>query len=652
MSGSTAKHLGNNPAPRRTGSLAVHIALACAASLAGAILLEAGTIFGSFLHRVGDLSAWMPKRMVVFFCLLLPICVLAARRLGANTCSARHGARRLPPSDLAKRAALVVAPATVAAVAGVALGVLVAQLQGNPADPRYGMALAGALAAIALVAANARVCLRSLEWAYLALALSFGTVFCLCMPAAAEISWDGHIHFNSANALSFLFDAEYTGADALMTIGGEQVGTLAQTGGDGEVEELEVELGGRTVPFPHADLTLVVVTASNEALQAAEDTADILRCSDTATALGGSYLSASSVGHLPNAAGLWLGRFLHLGCVGRYTLARLCNLWFYAIVFFFAIRALKGGKAIMAAIGLCPTALFEAANFSYDPWSICLLSLSVALFVGKLQRNGDLAPKDMLACLVPFVLGALVRAVLFPLAIVFALAPKRRFASTRSWAASLALVLGAVLMLLGSFALPYFVSLSGGAQGGDSRGGSSVSVAGQISYVLAHPVETLRTSAVFAVRMLNPLNLGFALDASDENLLYYFPYLIPTNAPLTEVLAPAEFLLLLGVSLTDGDQDDEAFSSVRYKVGPLVATGLCFALVSGSMYAAFTEVGRDTIVGVQQRYLLGLLAAFFLFVLNVALRRRGPHTWLAPAFIVVELVLLSLVAWNSFVWAF
>lgn len=625
------------------------VACVIGVSAIGAVLLEACTVFGSFVHSVWEFSWWMPKRMLVFFFLLLIVNTLFARALSRQSLQERWHALLLwfqTNGTLVARSAIAFcASLAVGFAAGFALSIAM----GDPGDLRYGVGLSLVLMAGALAIVLRGKIAQSLEWGFLIVGICFGTMFCLLMPTSAEISWDGHIHFNHANAISYIFDAEYTGADVLMTTGGAD-GSLFIMEDLASTEDFDVELGSRRVPFPHANLEDNAIARGNQILQEQESSQEVVSLLNTSTYPNGTYVSASMFGRLPNAAGLWLGRLLHLGCVGRYTLSRLCNMWFYVIVFFFAIRALKRGKSIMAVIGLCPTAMLEAANFSYDPWNMCLLALSIGLFVGRLQQGDNLTARDTIRCLVPFVLGASVRAVLFPAAIVFALVPRHKFASTKSWWLHLLATAAAVSLLLSSFAIPYFTSLSQGVVQGDTRGGSNVNGGKQIAYVLSHPIQTLHMSVVFGLKMLNPLNLGLALDPSDENLLAYSPYLIPSNAPLTEFLAAAESALLVAVSLLDGGKEDEGYSAPRYKIGTLVALALAFALICGSMYVGFTEVGRDTIAGVQQRYLLSLLPAFFVIVLNIAFRRRGGRAWIAPAFAATELVLLALVSWNSFGW--
>ena len=154
---------------------------------------------------------------------------------------------------------------------------------------------------------------------------------------------------------------------------------------------------------------------------------------------------------------------------------------------------------------------------------------------------------------------------------------------------------------------------------------------------------------VFTLRTLNPLRLGFGITHADENLLHYFPYLIPTYAPLNELLAGIEYLLLILYSVIDGGPSDESFKDVRFKLATLAATGLTFTLIAGAMYVSFTAVGRNTIAGVQYRYLLPLLAPLALLLPNTRFRRAIKTDWPAYALCAIECLALSAVTINAFV---
>ena len=638
--------LGPTRGPRRSPVAGAHVLgsalITFLLALLFALLLEAGTLAGSFTARVTSFSLWMPKRILVFFCLMLIPAFFACRRImrwldgGAGVGRDWH---RLRWSVMA---------VAVSVIFGMCVAIPIAIVLGDAGDMRYGVCLSCVVSAISLIVVHRDLLRDSFEWGFLILALAFGSSFAILMPPAAEISWDGATHFKNANALSYVFDAEYTGADQMMVIGATE-GALYLTGDLSGIEEHWVELNSRLVQFPHAYLEDGILNPANSVLKAAELNTMVVKLLGTQTYPSGNYWSFRSLGLIPNAVGLWLGRLLHLGCLGRYFLARLAGVVAYVLTFFFAVRALRRGKLIMSAIGLCPTSLLMAANFSYDPWTISMVALSIGNFCGTLQRDDPVGLRQTLGMCVPFLLGALVKAVLFPLGLLFFLIPSWRFGSGKDKVVHRMVVGASVLALIASFVLPYLLPGANADAGSDDRGGGDVSVSGQVAYVLAHPVETLQMSVAFTFQMLNPAIMGFASPPSDENMLYYFPYLIATDAPLNELIAGVEYVLLIAVGLIDGGPEDEGFAAARYKVTSFFACLVSFALIAGALYASFTDVGRNTISGVQYRYLLPLLAPFLLIVCNLYMRRIDKGVWPTISFTVFECALLTLVLVNSFV---
>ena len=607
-----------------------------------ALILEVLTLVGTPSVSPFDFSEWKVARIFVFFCALVPLASIFIYRLTRVKTGIFESVGAHAVSYVLTLVGIVGG-----LLIGWALGIPLASIAGDAGDARYGMVAGALVVSILLLAIHHKLVARALEWGFLILALSFGTCFCMLMPTGAEISWDGATHFKNATGLSYVFDARYTGADRIMCVGGLE-GSLYLTGTLSYTEQQWVELNSRLVDFPHANLEDDAAESASDILRRAERGEEVTVCEGMDAYPDGTFWSFRSIGLIPNAVGLWLGRLFGLDCIGRYLLARLTSVFVYSIVFFYAVRALQRGKLIMSAIGLAPTSLMMAANFSYDPWTICFTALFAGKLVGALQSNRMLDAWDSLSIAAPLVVGAVVKAVLFPLGLMLLLLPRRRFEDDGAYAAHLGITAGSMLILLASFVVPYIMPSGSVESQNDARGGSDVSVAGQMSYVRKHPGDTFKMSLEFALGMFNPLDLGFGLSPADENLLYYFPYLIATDAPLNEFLAALEYILLLFVGITDGGPEDEGYKGVFPKVWTAISCILAFALISGALYASFTDVGRDTISGVQYRYLIPLLAPFLLVVLNTPLRRRVGEDWYGVAFSFVECVLLLLVTANSF----
>jgi hypothetical protein len=458
-----------DPQGRMTPLPSIALTLAC--SVCGAVLLEAMTVFGTFTHHLFDPTSWSKKRLLVFFVISLAVVLLVKRHVRLRRSPNR---KEYPVPERRKMIASAIAVIS-SIVLGMLFGGIVGGAMGHPADGRYGIVLSTALTTISLLAINARLIASSAEWGFVAIAVPATICSCLIMPTAAEVSWDGQIHFNSANAISYLTNAEYTGADRIMTKGGAIGGALYLTEG--------LDPSGRV------SLRQDLLARSANNLLKAESSEPVVEMQGTSRYESSTWLGRTTVGWIPNAFGLWLGRVVRADCITRYTLGRLANSLFYCLVFFFAIRRLKRGKLIASAIGLFPTSLIMAANYSYDPWVTCLVAYSFCRFVGVLQGPDKMTISDAVAIGLSFFFGALVKAVIFPLAFAFFLVPKEKFETKRIRFGFDAIIACSICGVLMSFALPFVINLFVGTHMGDARGGSNVDSGSQVRFILSQPVH-------------------------------------------------------------------------------------------------------------------------------------------------------------------
>lgn len=558
------------------------IALRGGGCVLAAILLEMGTIFGSPASDILNPDDWSKRRIIFFALLSLGVSVIYRLLLEAGDTKVLHKEDPLLRRELVKRLS-----AAVAGVAG-ALGLFVvvqwAFYQG--VDLRPTLFVVALFVSVTLLFLNRKRFFQKIELAFLYIALPFGLIFCICMPVIAEISWDGQIHFDKAQALSYVQGAQYTGADGIMTQADAVVKLNLLKSGD-----------IAAVWNPKQDYSSVV--SANEALLESERTEPIVRTQGTETLGGSSYLTPSGVGYIPNAIGLWLARLIHLPSLGQYFFGRLGNLLFYCAVFYCAIKQLRGGKLIVLSIALLPTPFLMACNFAYDPWCFALITYSFSKYVSLIQSKDPAGFSDISKMLLAFFLGALVKAVLFPLALIFMTLPLRK--TSMRWY-HLSVVLTA-LTLLGSFLVPLVI---GGAGGGDVRGGSDVNSALQIAHVLSSPLDYAEMVVSFTILRFLP-----ASTEGSMNMFVGFPYLLAASSYY--LVAPiCEMGLLLFVTLYDREGEDAAYATVRIKIAVAIGVACAYLLIVSALYVSFTPVALSTINGVQSRYALPLLAPLLL----------------------------------------
>lgn len=297
------------------------------------------------------------------------------------------------------------------------------------------------------------------------------------------------------------------------------------------------------------------------------------------------------VGYLPAAAALVLGKMLFLPSHLVFVLARWANLLVYAAVIFFAIRKLRSGKMIMVVVALFPTAIFLAVNYSYDWWVNAFTLLGLAYLFSALQQpEKKITKREMVIMLGAFLIGLGPKAIYFLLMLPLFLIKKQQFENVKQykkfmWASALA-----VLIVLGSFMLPFVI---GGPGKGDRRGGGEVNSTKQVQFVLSEPVAYAKILTNFAKDYVNPMNAG--------GFTTFFAYL-GSFSGLSLIL-----VVVALVTITDKNEFDRETSGWKMKALILGIYAVTVALICTALYVAFTAVKSPTIAGVQPRYLIPLI---------------------------------------------
>ncbi len=559
----------------------LRVSARCAAT---AVILEFLTVFGTPGASVFNPSDWSVKRVGVLFALVL---VVRAAFLYVKSNGAFDGIIAYWSDRTGQKIKHLLAASAVSAALVTAVYVL--SLFAFSLSWRVCLALALTALAVFLMISLRELIVREFEYVYLIFGLLVSILMCLFIPPTTFASADDQIHYDNSLAMSYIIYPKYTAADEDLVV----VGNLWD------------EDGGRY--FHEHGLILSDETWDGLAdiLDEGDDEVDISMGEPTQTLSAGSYFTFSMVGHIPNALGLWLGRALHVGLAGGVLLGRLSSAAFFVLMMFLAMRQLESGKLILAAIALFPQIVFLSANYSYDPWLVALIAYSFCVFAGTLQReDGVFRSYDLGRMLVSFFLGALVKAVYFPLVFILLFVPREKYADARNRRRFMIAVVLSAIALIGSFALPLLLSRAEGA--GDVRGGSDVNAAGQIIYILTHPLEALTTFFSFSAGFFSPWNLA-------AGSLVFFAYL-GVASPELRFSIGIEYLLFHVILLcVDRTASDRTFAGCHLAIPTAVCSFLSYAGCAAAMYITFTAVGSDTVAGMQGRYLLPLAVPFCLF---------------------------------------
>ena len=426
------------------------------------------------------------------------------------------------------------------------------------------------------------------HWVFLLFACSLGLFLSLNLPAVTAISPDDQIHFDRALTLSFLGDTYYSPGDSLMV----------------------------AVPWVHLGIvdfdSLSNWISSCNALHAEcrQDGSWIKGAMFTSPVSDSVLSNCSSIAYIPFAFGLFLARLFCLSLSAGVILGRTCNLLMYAAIFAIAIYLAPRYKAIFCLVGLLPTGLYLAANFSYDPWVTQWLALGFALVLKYGFGSGaEFNYSNLCAVLLVFIIGLCGKAVYFP--VLFAMFALVYFLRSKQANCCLGyrditpLVTFTIIVIVLSFVAPLLFPAAG-ASDGDVRGGNDVSSSGQIAYILANPFEYFVTLVRFCLAYLSPV----ASDAYTVNYtymgypVYYYKW-----------LSAVPFVLLLAFSLY-GQREARCIktSVMLIKLALAVICLISIALVATALYVSFTPVGYGWINGCQPRYLMPLIVPMLICV--------------------------------------
>lgn len=292
-----------------------------------------------------------------------------------------------------------------------------------------------------------------------------------------------------------------------------------------------------------------------------------------------------SFAYIPSAVGIILARGFGLSYIGVFNMGRLFNLLMYIGLVYFAIKRIKYGKVLVAAIGMIPTTIFMAASYSYDPWIIGFTILGFAYFFAELQDDEPLQNKNAMIMIGAITIGCLPKAIYFPLLFPLLFMPKRKFKSKRQRTYYYLTIVGLGVLLVATFLLPILIS---GAGTGDVRGGADVNSTEQIKFILENPFKY--------VKILYDFGLDYIAFNTSAKMLQGFAY-----AGLGHFYSIVSMILTVLAFLDKGEHEKNL---CMVKSTTMLANAAAMILASTALYISFTAVGSGTIAGMQGRYLI------------------------------------------------
>lgn len=576
------------------------------ASVAAGLLLEGLTVLGSPGSHFLNIADWSKRRAVVFGMASF----IAAQYVYLKVLARNRQRMAFPDfkSAVVKKAPLVAIVVIIGVVVVFRVGV------GFPFI-FYGL---GALALCATFWFFVRKSI-SLSVAFFLLAFISGSMMMYGLPLTTGLSWDDQIHYENATATSYLYQTQLTHTDWCFS-----------------VEATDRALGYQTTRVDIFDLNEVMEHSADLDQSYKDDVAAGRVSIDKSTE---SIYEINRVGYIPMAIGLWLGRLAHLSFSSMVLFAKMCNLFSYSLVIAIAIAVAPSKKGLFAFVGLLPTSVWQAANFSYDPWLISFVMLGFAYYLRYAWGQSEDFTRKNIALAFGFTfVGLAVKAVYFPVIGLFFIVPKERFSDTAQRRRYNAAVFFLGLLTFASFALPYV--LASGTGSSDTRGSSDVDSGKQLAFILSNPLDYLGILARFLFgEYFAPFNSSsFAFDfAYLENMKDLAPIGVTQGAAS---IAPAASLALVGIS--SNDETSVRHVNLGASLWALFLTLFTFALVATALYVSFTPVGLGTVNGCQFRYILPMLVPALAIILNNRWVTLGEKTGWKACCLAVSLVFFAL----------
>ncbi len=387
-------------------------------------------------------------------------------------------------------------------------------------------------------------------------ALILGLCMILTEPNRVGVSWDDTVHYTNTLRIANVFQEDYYKADQIQV--------------DERIENIE----------NHMQYDRNSREEYREKLEASYKAGEMTEKID-----GG--FSITMIAYIPSAVGILIARLFHMSYMGTFLTGKFFNLLLYIALFSLAIRKIKYGKVFLACIGLIPTSLFEAANYSYDPWMFGFIALGYAHLLCVLQEdNENRNEKDIWKAALFITIGCIPKAIYMPLLLPLAvfLFDKNLTADQKKkvWIAGIAGVVILAIVLV----LPM---ITGGGYT-DTRGGEDVNGVLQLKFILGHPMT-------YARAVINCFRDSFALESS-KGFLQTFGTMEDGSRFVTVLVCLIVTLLL----------DVKIVNNVRvFKILSLIAFLCSMGLAATAMYIAYTPVGAGYVQGFQYRYMIQAL---------------------------------------------
>ncbi len=288
----------------------------------------------------------------------------------------------------------------------------------------------------------------------------------------------------------------------------------------------------------------------------------------------------SFICYIPQAFGVFIGKFLHLPIIYWEFLARICNFLLFSLLLKFSLDHIPYKKSTLMFIALLPMTFQIAISMSAD----CMtMGVSIALISYVLELiskpNEKINKKDYIIVTILSLVLALCKIIYLPICLLMFFIPETKFVSKKEKFTRLGLIF--LLVLIAnlswlSLASQYLAALNNSDL--------------QLKYILCNPLKYLYI-------IIN------TIIENSKNYLYMFygSSLGTYKVNLSSIYIDCIFVVNIILILFD-TENDKIDKSIKY--GSLFIFMMVFGLMATSLYLDWTPYMSNLIEGIQGRYFL------------------------------------------------
>ena len=298
--------------------------------------------------------------------------------------------------------------------------------------------------------------------------------------------------------------------------------------------------------------------------------------------------SVTPFNHSIGAIGILLGNLFALPAIVVIILGRICDLAFYTVLCYLAIKKAEYYKSLYFMVATLPIGLFLAGSYSIDPILISssLLFISICLKY-YFNDNQKITRSELILLLVCGIFIASVKYLVYtPILLLFFLIPRKCFSKK-----VYLLELGSAILIIAIMVLFQLKGLNMFEFTEDRNG--DVDVSRQIQFILHNKMFSLRNfSEYFVSRSLPHIeDFGYSSIAGVPVVTSYIG------------------IFVLVASMLEKNKYNFAEQKKKRLFGllSLFILFIVFGLTIVALYAGFTPVGKYAVEGLQTRYLVPVI---------------------------------------------